>query len=310
MLYGSKNGSTAALASPNSIICIIYIWLCLKGNLRLICPGLLRIIFVFLHGKVKDQSVSSILFIKIEAFLAPELSMRMRSMSKLLFFSFRILLASSVPKLCRWRANSLYSKRTCLTGWFPCLHSHLPTSISCTLRWNRNFWRSIFPVCIYSTSKLTSLLNPIWSLVIPLLGDGCSLYKIGCTKSPTRSELSLCRRHDHRVWGKSRWYWLFGLLQTCCCFLDLYIKQHRGFHALSIGLPKHPARTVPSLTHFSLLDAETFDEDCYSGSGPSRGKRFGHVEAYNRLVRSRIVYRCRITESELFRDRTWRSDWV
>ncbi len=87
-------------------------------------------------------------------------------------------------------------------------------------------------------------------------------------------------------------------------FVDLYIKQHRGSHALSIGLPEHSARSVPSLTQFSLLGAETFDEGCYSGSGPSRGKRFGHAEAYDRLVRSRIVYRCRITESEPFRDGT------
>ncbi len=87
-------------------------------------------------------------------------------------------------------------------------------------------------------------------------------------------------------------------------FLDLYIKQHRGSHALSIGLPEYSARSVPSLTQFSLLDAEKFDEDCYSGSGPSRDKRFGHAEAYDRLVRSRIVYRCRITESEQFRDGT------
>ncbi len=86
--------------------------------------------------------------------------------------------------------------------------------------------------------------------------------------------------------------------------LDLYIKQHRGSHALYIGLRKHSARSLPSLTQFSLLVAETFDEDCYSDSGLSRDKRFGHAEAYNRLVRGRIVYRCRITESEPFRDRT------
>ncbi len=87
-------------------------------------------------------------------------------------------------------------------------------------------------------------------------------------------------------------------------FVDLYIKQHRGWHALYIGLPEHSARSVPSLTQFSLLGAETFDEDRYSGSGPSRGKQFGHAEAYDRLVRSRIVYWCHITESELFRNRT------
>ncbi len=87
-------------------------------------------------------------------------------------------------------------------------------------------------------------------------------------------------------------------------FVDLYIKQHRGSHTLSSGLPEHSAPSAPSLTQFSLLGAETFDEDCYSGSGPSRGKRFGHAEAYDRLVRRRIVYRCRITESEPFRDGT------
>ena len=64
-------------------------------------------------------------------------------------------------------------------------------------------------------------------------------------------------------------------------FVDLYIKQHRGSHALSIGLPENSARSVPSLTQFSLLGAEKFDEDCYSGSSPSRGKRFGHAEAYD-----------------------------
>ncbi len=87
-------------------------------------------------------------------------------------------------------------------------------------------------------------------------------------------------------------------------FVDLYIKQHRALHALSIGLLEHLAPSAPSLTQFSLLGSETFDEDCYSGSGPSRGKRFGHAEAYDRLVKSRIVYRCRITESEPFRDGT------
>ncbi len=87
-------------------------------------------------------------------------------------------------------------------------------------------------------------------------------------------------------------------------FEDLYIKQNRGLHALSIGLPEHSASSAPSLTQFSLLSAETFGDDCYSGSGPSRGKRFGHAEAYDRLVRSRIVYRCRITGSEPFRDTT------
>ncbi len=55
-------------------------------------------------------------------------------------------------------------------------------------------------------------------------------------------------------------------------FVDLYIKQYRGLQALSIGLPEYSAHSVPSLTHFRLLVAETFDEDCYSGSGPSRSK--------------------------------------
>ncbi len=64
-------------------------------------------------------------------------------------------------------------------------------------------------------------------------------------------------------------------------FLDLYIKQHRGSHALSIGLPKHSTHSVPSLAQFSLLGAETFDEDCYSGSGPSQGKQFGYAEVYD-----------------------------
>ena len=61
---------------------------------------------------------------------------------------------------------------------------------------------------------------------------------------------------------------------------------------------------MPFLTQFSLLGAETFDEVCYSGSDPSRGIQFGHAEAYDRLVRSRIVYRRRITVSEPFRDGT------
>ncbi len=87
-------------------------------------------------------------------------------------------------------------------------------------------------------------------------------------------------------------------------FVDLYIKKHRGSHAQSIGLPEHSASSVPSLTQFSLLGAETFDEDCYSGSGLSRGKQFGHAKTYDRLVRSSIVYMCRITESEPFRDGT------
>ena len=87
-------------------------------------------------------------------------------------------------------------------------------------------------------------------------------------------------------------------------FVDLHIKQHRGLHALFISLPEHSAHSVLSLTQFNLLGAETFDKDCYSGSGQSRSKQFGHAEAYNRLVKSHIVYRCRITESEPFRDRT------
>ncbi len=45
-------------------------------------------------------------------------------------------------------------------------------------------------------------------------------------------------------------------------FVDLYIKQHRGSRALSIGLPEHSARPVPSPTQFSLLAADSFDEDC------------------------------------------------
>ena len=104
--------------------------------------------------------------------------------------------------------------------------------------------------------------------------------------------------------GRSRWYLLFCLLQTCYCFLDLYIKQYRGLHALSILLLEDSARSVPSLTKFSLLDAEKFDEDCHSGSGPSWGKRFGNGEAYDWLVRSRIVYRYCITKSKLFRNGT------
>ena len=87
-------------------------------------------------------------------------------------------------------------------------------------------------------------------------------------------------------------------------FVDLYIKQHRGSHALSIGLLEYSSHSVPSLTQFSLFGAETFDEDCYSGSSLNRSKRFGHAEAYDQLVRSRIVYSCLITESEPFRDGT------
>ena len=36
--------------------------------------------------------------------------------------------------------------------------------------------------------------------------------------------------------GKSRWYLLFSLLQTYSCFLDIYIKQHRGSHTLLYSL--------------------------------------------------------------------------
>ena len=52
-------------------------------------------------------------------------------------------------------------------------------------------------------------------------------------------------------------------------FVDLYIKQHRSSHTPSIRLPEDSARSVPSLTQFSLLGAETFDEDCDSCSAPS-----------------------------------------
>ncbi len=71
-------------------------------------------------------------------------------------------------------------------------------------------------------------------------------------------------------------------------FVDLYIKQHKGSHALSIGLTKNLAYSVPSLTQLSLLGAETFNQDCYSGSSPSQDKRFGHAKVYDRLVRSRL----------------------
>ena len=87
-------------------------------------------------------------------------------------------------------------------------------------------------------------------------------------------------------------------------FMDIYIKQHRGLHTLYIRLPEHSACSVLSLTHFSFLVAGTFDEDCDFGSGPNRGKQFGHAEAYDRLVKGRIVYKCRITESELLCDGT------
>ena len=87
-------------------------------------------------------------------------------------------------------------------------------------------------------------------------------------------------------------------------FLDLYIKQHRGSDTQSIGPPEHLAPSVSSLTQFSLLAADTFDEDCYSGLDLSRGKRCGHAEVFVTLLRSRIVYRCRITESEPFRNRS------
>lgn len=43
----------------------------------------------------------------------------------LLFFFF----ASSVYRLRRWWANNLHFKKKYLTIWFPCLHSHLPSSI-------------------------------------------------------------------------------------------------------------------------------------------------------------------------------------
>ena len=52
-----------------------------------------------------------------------------RENAKLLLPSFRAFFASSVRRLRRWRANSLHSKRKYLTVWFPCLHSHLPSSI-------------------------------------------------------------------------------------------------------------------------------------------------------------------------------------
>ena len=72
----------------------------------------------------------------------------------------------------------------------------------------------------------------------------------------------------------------------------------------------HSTPSVQSPTRFSLLGVETFDEDCYFDSGLSQGKRFGHAEEYDRLVKSRIVYSCRITKSELFRDGTRLPDWV
>lgn len=43
-------------------------------------------------------------------------------------------------------------------------------------------------------------------------------------------------------------------------FVDLYIKQHKGLHTLSIRPFKHSACSVPSLTQFSLLSTETFDK--------------------------------------------------
>lgn len=50
-------------------------------------------------------------------------------------------------------------------------------------------------------------------------------------------------------------------------FVDLYIKQHKGLHTLSIRLFKHSACSVPSLTQFSLLSTETFDKFWF-GSEP------------------------------------------
>lgn len=120
---------------------------------------------------------------KIAAFLAQGPSVRMRSISKLLPPSFRAFFASSVHRLHRWRANSLHSKRMCLTVWFLCLHSHLLSSIPGTLRWKRNSQRPIFPVRTCTTSELSSLLNPQWNLIVPLLGDGFSL----CNSRPRRS---------------------------------------------------------------------------------------------------------------------------
>ncbi len=93
-------------------------------------------------------------------------------------------------------------------------------------------------------------------------------------------------------------------------FVDLYIKQNKTSHALYIGLLKYSACSVGSLTLFSLHDSETFEKENYYGAGLSRGKRFGHAEAYDQLVRSHIIYRCRITGSEPFCQGTGLPDWV
>lgn len=108
-------------------------------------------------------------------FLGAGASVRMRSISKLLLPSFRASFPSSSHKSRRCRANSLHSKRMCLTVWFPCLHSHLPSSIPGTLRPKRNSRSPIFPARMCTTSELSSLLNPQWSLIIPILGAGSSL---------------------------------------------------------------------------------------------------------------------------------------
>ena len=130
-----------------------------------------------------DLPVSPVFFMKTAAFLAQGPSVRMRAISRLLPPSFRALFPSSVHKLRRWRARSLHSRRMCLTDWFPCLHSHLPSSIPGALRWKRNSRRPIFPVRICTTSELSSLLSPIWSLTVPFLGTGSSL----CSSRPRRS---------------------------------------------------------------------------------------------------------------------------
>ena len=136
-----------------------------------------------------NRPVSPVFFKNIAAFLAQVPSVKMRSISRLFPLSFRAFVASSVHRLRRWRARSLHSRRMCLTVWFPCLHSHLPSSAPGTLRWKKNSQRPIFPVRICITSKLSSLPSPIWSLTIPFLGAGSSLCNSRSCSSLVHSSL-------------------------------------------------------------------------------------------------------------------------
>ncbi len=122
-----------------------------------------------------NRPVNSVFFMNNATFLAQRPFVRMRCMSRLFSLFFCALFASSAHRFCCWRAKNLHSKRMCMTVWFSCLHLHLPSSIPGTLRWKKNLQRSIFPVFIYTTSELSSLLSQMWSLIVLFLSASSSL---------------------------------------------------------------------------------------------------------------------------------------